>query len=311
MRLASTITDTVLMVEPVHFGFNPEAANSNSFMASDADLTAAEREQIQTQALREFRGLLTALREAGITVVAVEDTPLPATPDSIFPNNWFSTHSDGTLILYPMEALNRRLERRQDVISMLVQRYHYHCIMDFSPLEQEGIFLEGTGSLIFDRSHRIVYANQSSRMNSKALYDFARRLQMKPVVFTATRQDGSPIYHTNVMMALGEQTAVLCTEAIRNTDERQLVLDTLQQFRAVVIEISFEQMDQFAGNMLQVKNTRGERFWVLSSRAYQGLTPSQISCLQQDSTLIHAPLDTIERYGGGSARCMLAEIFTP
>jgi hypothetical protein len=324
------LAGTVLMVEPVRFGYNPQAAESNSFMQSDDALTNAERAHLNAQALEEFRGLHEALSCVGLKVIAVQDTPEPHTPDSIFPNNWLSTHEDGTIVLYPMEPQNRRLERRADIVSNLIDRCDYVRVLDLSPYERLGIYLEGTGSLVLDRVHGIAYANRSSRMNPRALEDFCQRTGYTSVMFTAQRADGTSIYHTNVLMAVGADTAVICSEAIADAAERASVLASLRQHHGVVVEISFAQMDDFAGNMLQLAapipsheyaqtdagSTNTEpplrRFWVMSSRAYHALTSEQQSLLQHDgSVLIHAPLAVIEQYGGGSARCMIAEVFVP
>ncbi len=305
------LTDTVLMIEPLRFGYNPEAAKSNSFMQSDVGLSAEQRERIANQAAKEFSGLEQMLCRHGITVITVQDTPDPYKPDSIFPNNWISLHDDGTIVLYPMEALNRREERRPDIISNLIDRLDYVRIHSLAPYERLGLYLEGTGSLVLDRVNRIAYANISSRMHPVVLEDFCQWMHFRAVTFTAYRANGSSIYHTNVMMALGADTAVICSESIPNAAERRAVLDALKANQTVLVEISSAQMEQFAGNMLQVRNAAGKRFWVMSSGAYTSLTTEQIRALEHDSTIIHTPLDTIERYGGGSARCMLAEVFKP
>lgn len=304
-------TNTVLMIAPVHFGFNPDAAETNSFMEADTGLSGEARQHIQSAARAEFMNFVEVLRAAGISVLTVEDSPQPHTPDSIFPNNWISTHDDGRIVLYPMEPENRRLERRADIVIDLANRFGFTKTEDLSDFEEKNIFLEGTGSLVLDRTNKIAYANRSSRMHSEALQDFVKRLGFTALEFTARRKDGGQIYHTNVMMAIGEGAAIICAEAIPNDKERQTVLDSLRKHQGVVVEITESQMDEFAGNMLHLRNSKGEKFWVMSSRAYNALTPEQISALQHNSSLLHAPLDVIERYGGGSARCMLAEIFAP
>jgi hypothetical protein len=306
------ITDTVLMIAPVGFGFNPDAAQSNSFMESDNALSQSEREAIQAAAAREFEEFANALRTAGVEVVEIADTPEPRTPDSIFPNNWISTHADGRIILYPMEPENRRLERRADIVVELANRFGYHSTLDLSPFEDDGVFLEGTGSLVLDRANGVAYANRSSRMHSEALQAFAKNAGFTPLEFTARRRRGGQIYHTNVLMAVGEDAAVVCAQCIPDLQEREAVLASLRRFQGTVVEISEEQMDNFAGNLLQVQNRSGERFWVMSARARAALLPEQIAALTASGAgIISAPLETIERYGGGSARCMLAEIFVP
>lgn len=303
------LTDTVLMIAPYRFGFNPDAAVTNSFMESDDGRSQQERENIAHAAEQEFAGFVALLRSHGIRVVDVKDTPEPFTPDSIFPNNWISTHSDGRVVLYPMEPANRRLERREDIIREVQRTGGQWKVEDLSVFERDGIFLEGTGSLVLDRSHQIVYANRSSRMHSLALKKFTETMNFVAVEFSSQRKNGGQIYHTNVMMSVGENTAVICDEVIRDSGERNAVLSALQARQKHVICITEAQMDEFAGNMLQMKNQEGQRFWIMSSRAYQSLLPEQIAILEHDSTILHTPLDVIERYGGGSARCMLAEIF--
>ncbi|MBD1210327.1 MAG: amidinotransferase [Ignavibacteria bacterium] len=304
-------THTVLMIAPVQFGFNPDAAETNSFMEADTGLSGEARQKIQAAAREEFMRFVEVLRKAGMNVITVEDTPVPHTPDSIFPNNWISTHDDGRIVLYPMEPENRRLERRADIVIDLANRFGFAKTEDLSGFEDNGIFLEGTGSLVLDRDNKIAYANRSSRMHSEALQDFAQRMGFTALEFTSRRKDGGQIYHTNVMMAVGDGASVICADVIPDAVERQAVLDSLRQHQRVVVEISEAQMDEFAGNMLHLRNSKGEKFWVMSSRAYNALTPEQIKALEHNSSLLHAPLDVIERYGGGSARCMLAEIFVP
>lgn len=304
-------TNTVLMIAPVQFGFNPDAAETNSFMEADTGLSGEARQKIQAAAREEFIRFVEVLRKAGMNVITVEDTPEPHTPDSIFPNNWISTHDDGRIVLYPMEPENRRLERRADIVIDLANRFGFAKTEDLSGFEDNGVFLEGTGSLVLDRDNKIAYANRSSRMHSEALQDFAQRMGFTALEFTSRRKDGGQIYHTNVMMAVGDGASVICADVIPDAGERQAVLDSLRKHQRVVVEISEAQMDEFAGNMLHLRNSNGEKFWVMSSRAYNALTPEQIKALEHNSSLLHAPLDAIERYGGGSARCMLAEIFVP
>ncbi|MCS6808982.1 MAG: arginine deiminase-related protein, partial [Bacteroidota bacterium] len=292
------------------FGFNPEAARTNSFMEDDSTLSSSERDTIHTRAHAEFTGFVEALRRAGITVVVIEDTPEPHKPDALFPNNWISFHDDGRIVLYPMEPPNRRLERREDIVTELSSRFGFTRIEDLSHFELQGIFLEGTGSLVLDRAHKLVYANRSSRMHTVALHEFTRRMGYTAIEFTARRSNGGEIYHTNVMMSVGDGIAVLCTEVIRDSQEREAVLASLRCHHAI-LEITEKQMDNFAGNILHVHNHNKERYWVMSSRAFHALDDAQKRLLERDSTILHIPLDTIERYGGGSARCMLAEIFTP
>jgi hypothetical protein len=304
------LTNTVMMIAPYRFGFNPDAADTNSFMQSDDGLSGDERGNIAQSAQQEFTGFAELLRKHGIRVLEFQDTPEPHTPDSIFPNNWISTHSDGRVVLYPMEPPNRRLERRTDIVSAVQRAGGLWKVEDLSHFEANDVFLEGTGSLVLDRANQIVYANRSSRMHSRALKEFAQIMNFVAIEFSSRRKDGGQIYHTNVMMAVGDETAVICSDVIQDAGERAAVLDSLKARHKYVVEISEEQMDEFAGNMLQVRNDAGEKFWVMSSRAHNALLPEQITALEHDSTLLHAPLDVIECYGGGSARCMLAEIFS-
>lgn len=280
-------------------------------MEADTGLSSEARQKVQAAAREEFMRFVEVLREAGITVMTVEDTAEPHTPDSIFPNNWISTHDDGRIVLYPMEPENRRLERRADIVIDLANHFGFAKTEDLSDFEDNGVFLEGTGSLVLDRDNKIVYANRSSRMHSEALQAFAKRMGYTAIEFASRRKDGGQIYHTNVMMAVGDGASVICADVIPDARERQAVLDSLRRHQGVVVEISEAQMDEFAGNMLHVRNSKGEKLWVMSSRAYNALTPEQIEALEHNSSLLHAPLDVIERYGGGSARCMLAEIFVP
>ena len=305
------ITNTVLMIAPVRFGFNPDAAETNSFMESDSSLSNAERENIQKAAHAEFMHFAETLRAAGITVHIVEDTAQPHTPDSIFPNNWISFHDDGRIVLYPMEPENRRLERRADIVVKMANEFGFQKTEDLSDFEDKGLFLEGTGSLVLDRVNKIAYANRSSRMHSEALRDFVQRMGYRALEFSSRRKDGGQIYHTNVIMALGDGAAVICSEVIADKQERALVLDSLRKHQGTVIEITEAQMDEFAGNMLHLRSKSGQKIWAMSTRAYNALLPEQKATLERDSLLVHAPLDVIERYGGGSARCMLAEIFVP
>lgn len=304
------LTNTVMMIAPHRFGFNPDAADTNSFMQSDDGLSGDERVRIAKAAQQEFAGFARLLRKHGIRVLEFQDTPEPHTPDSIFPNNWISTHSEGRVVLYPMEPPNRRLERREDIVVAVQRAGGLWKVEDLSYFEADEIFLEGTGSLVLDRTNQIVYANRSTRMHSLALKEFCRMMNFVAIEFSSRRKDGGQIHHTNVMMAVGDGAAVICSEVIQDAGERVSVLDSLKARHKHVVEISEAQMDEFAGNMLQVRNDAGEKYWVMSSRAHQALLPGQVRILEQDSTLIHAPLDVIERYGGGSARCMLAEIFS-
>jgi len=297
------------MIRPARFESNPLTAASNRFQGKS---TASPDEQ-QQAALREFDGLAAALRDAGIEVVVVEDTPEPHTPDSIFPNNWISMHADGRVVLYPMEAENRRAERRSDIIEQLHDTIGLQVteVVDLTAHEQAGHYLEGTGSMVLDRANRVAYACLSSRTHFDALGDFAQRMDYDVVAFDAVDSDGVPIYHTNVLMNVGEKLAVICDEAIRREDQREAVLARLRDTGHEVISLSYEQLNAFAGNMLELRNTDGERVTAMSQQAYDSLSPAQRERLAANGRIVRAPIDNIEQSAGGSVRCMLAEVHLP
>ncbi|RME98431.1 MAG: amidinotransferase [Bacteroidetes bacterium] len=302
------ITDTILMIRPAHFGFNVQTAGNNAFQRNDHKLKARE---MQAKAQQEFDAFVLKLREAGIQVIVVEDTPSPVKHDAVFPNNWFSTHQDGTLITYPMFSPMRRLERREDVVSRLFSKYQVCKIVRLEQREELERYLEGTGSMILDRSHRVVYACRSIRTDEGLLDEFALWMGYEKIIFEAYDKTGIPIYHTNVMMALGETFAVICLEAVTDAVQRRVLTDKLAATNKEIVAITHQQMTSFAGNMIQLLAQSGERILVMSTRAYESLTEEQIAQLGRHTQLLHSPLDTIETYGGGSARCMIAEIFLP
>lgn len=303
------LASTVMMVRPVRFESNPLTAASNRFQGND-DVPAAVQ---QARALEEFEGLVTVLRSAGIEVIDFDDTPEPHTPDSIFPNNWFSTHADGRIVLYPMEAENRRTERRMDIIEYLDHEAGRVVteVIDLSGHEANGHFLEGTGSMVLDRSNRIAYACVSSRTHLDPLGDFAQRMDYDVVAFDAVDSDGVPIYHTNVLMNIGEALAVICDEAIPRDDQRDAVLTRLRETGHEVISLDYRQLHAFAGNMLELRNDRGERVLAMSRQALENLDSGQRARLEANGRVVSAPIDTIETSAGGSVRCMLAEIHLP
>lgn len=298
-------TKHLLMIRPVNFKFNEQTAENNKFQQ------ASVQDDVHNQALIEFDGFVDILRKNGVDVTVVNDTVQPETPDSIFPNNWISFHDNGDIILYPMFSENRRAERRNDILETLKQRFEVANVTDLSTHEAQDIFLEGTGSLVLDRDYRTAYACLSLRTNKFALEKFCDATHYSSVTFDAVDQNNFPIYHTNVMMCIGDKFAVICLDSIPNPSERQSVIDSLSQHKKEIVEISFDQMNHFAGNMLQVKNNDGENLLVMSEQAYQSLTKAQITQLRQYCKLIYAPLYTIEQNGGGSARCMLAEVHLP
>lgn len=295
-------TDNILMIRPVHFGYNAQTAVNNAFQVVNND------GNVQSNALTEFDNFVTVLRQNKVTVTVIEDTPEPHTPDSIFPNNWVSFHSNGSVILYPMYAENRRLERKQHVLQTISENFVIERIIDLSHYEDQNIFLEGTGSMVLDRDKRIAYACISARTDKTVLEDFCDQAMYKPEVFKAVDQSGQPIYHTNVMMCVADKYVVICLDAIAITTEREHVTNTIKESGKAIVEITLDQMNHFAGNMLQVSNSDGEKLLVMSSQAFASLTKEQVNTLTNFNRILHSPLTTIEKNGGGSARCMMAEI---
>ena len=292
----------VLMVRPCSFGFNVQTASNNAFQRSGFESGA------QDAALREFDSFVALLRSHGITVDVIEDTPEPHTPDSIFPNNWFSTHSDGTLVLYPMFAPNRRLERKQNVMDHLIGTFDIRNIYDLTPYESKGKYLEGTGSMVIDREAGIVYACRSPRTDEDVLKEFCKLFDWDYFLFDAMDASGKAIYHTNVMMCVGTDLAVVCLESIRDLRVREEFLGLLG--KKDIVDISLEQMGSFAGNMLELQPF-GERrpLLVMSASARKSLRQEQLRMIESHCDMASPDLRIIEANGGGSARCMLAEIF--
>lgn len=299
-------TDTVLMIEPAAFGFNAETAQNNYFQVN------SENAETQNRALQEFNNFVEKLRRKGINVITMKDTLEPHTPDSIFPNNWISMHQDGTVVLYPMCAVNRRWERRNDILEILKRNFSVKEIIDFSAPENDGKFLEGTGSMIFDHDNKLAYGSVSLRLDEQLFREFCEKFGFEPVVFHSyqtANNERLPIYHTNVMMCVADQFVVICLDCIDDETERVNVVNAIVNSGKEIIEISESQMQRFAGNMLQLQNPEGKKFLVMSLSAYQSLTPEQISNIEKYSEIIYSDLETIETNGGGSARCMLAEVF--
>ncbi len=296
---------TVLMVRPAAFGFNSETAESNTFQRE----LKLSNEEILEQALIEFDGAVDLLRNHGIDVYVVEDSLIPTKPDAIFPNNWISFHENKTLVLYPMEALNRRCERRLEVVLQLQQKFNYTNVIDLSHFELQGKFLEGTGSIVFDHESKVAFAVLSSRTNEDVLKELCQRIGYKPFVFRAFDSNGHPVYHTNVVMCMGDDFVVICLKAIPDEESRADLLKEFAQLGKKVLEISLEQMNRFAGNMLLLKDRHGRNKLVLSETAFQSLAEAQVSFLKSRAELIRFQIPTVEFIGGGSARCMLAEVF--
>ncbi len=295
-------TNNILMIRPVHFGYNAQTAVNNAFQIAGND------KDVQQKALVEFDDFVTLLRSNGVNVIVVEDTPDPHTPDSIFPNNWVSFHSNGTVILYPMYAENRRLERKPHVLQAVKQQFSIDRFIDLSQYESQSIFLEGTGSMVLDRDRKIAYACISPRTNKKVLDDFCVQANYTSETFEAVDQNGLPIYHTNVMMCVADKYVVICLDTIHIAEERKHVIDTIKRTGKAIVEITMDQVNHFAGNMLQVADNNGEKILVMSSQAYESLTQEQVNILTSLNRILHSPLTTIEKNGGGSARCMMAEI---
>lgn len=299
------------MICPVAFRYNEQTAENNYYQKALSDLTP---ENAQIKARAEFDHFSAKLKANGINVITLEDKLIPDTPDSIFPNNWISFHEDGTMVLYPMFAQNRRLERRTDISDILGNDFEISRTIDLSFYENKGLFLEGTGSLILDRENKIAYTCISERTHPDVLADFCSQMNYREITFKASQHylnELLPIYHTNVMMSVGEEIAVVCTETIRNENEKSALLSSLKKTGKIVLEISEEQKNSFAGNMLQVKSENGKKIMVMSTQAYSSLREDQIDLILKTNQILHSPLDTIEACGGGSARCMMAEIFLP
>jgi hypothetical protein len=296
-------TSHILMIRPVNFSFNAETAVNNAFqVATEAETPA------QAEALKEFEDFVKVLRDNGVDVTVIDDTPEPYTPDSIFPNNWVSFHEQGLVCLYPMYAANRRLERKPGVLQQLGRSFRIGQTLDFTGYEQDGLFLEGTGSMVLDREYKIAYAGLSPRTDRNVLLDFCRQTGYTPEDFTAVDGMGQAIYHTNVMMCVADRYIVVCLDSLPDPLERKHLTGTIHSCNKDLIEISLDQMNSFAGNMLQIHNRQGEKLLVMSSRAYISLRPDQIATLSAYNRIIHSPLNAIETNGGGSARCMMAEI---
>ncbi|MBG8552005.1 citrulline utilization hydrolase CtlX [Hymenobacter guriensis] len=299
---------TVFMVRPARFGFNTETAESNYFQNA---IREASGEEIQRRARAEFDGVVAALRAHGVRVLVFEDTPAPHTPDSIFPNNWLTLHPDGRVLLYPMCAPNRRLERRPDILAALQEQFAVTEVIDLSGSERQNRFLEGTGSIIFDHLHRVAYACLSPRTDAALFQEVAQQLCYRAVAFHAHDAQGQEIYHTNVMMCVGARFAVVCLESIRNAAEQAVVVDSLTATGHEIIDISLAQVSRFAGNMLTLQPATARELLAMSQSAHDALTPAQRTTLAQYCDLLPLPIPTIETIGGGSARCMLAEVFLP
>jgi hypothetical protein len=298
-------TSHVLMIRPVNFNFNPETAVNNAFQSR------AGGEEAQDRALSEFDGFVNRLCGQGVDVTVVKDTALPYTPDSIFPNNWISFHADGTICLFPMYAVNRRQERKPDFLEAIAAKFRVTRKIDLSHYEKENLFLEGTGSMVLDRENKIAYACLSPRTNNTVLEDFCEKMGYTAIMFQGIDGKGLPIYHTNVMMCVADSFVVICLDLVPEKGEREKIIASMENTGKEIIDIGPDQMNHFAGNMLQLQNHKGEKLLVMSSQAYGSLREDQVRKLESYNRILHAPLDNIETNGGGSARCMIAEVFLP
>ena len=307
----SQTTNTILMIRPVNFRMNEQTAINNYFQ-EDLKMKNAE---INAKAQVEFDDFVEKLRAVGVNVIVEQDDKLMDTPDSIFPNNWVSFHENGDVGLYPMFAENRRKERRDEIFMRLEKEgYQINNIVDYASAEEEGVFLEGTGSLLLDRINSKAYCALSPRADEDLFIEFCEDFEYTPIVFTANQNvDGKrlAIYHTNVMMCLAELFSVICLDSIDDKKERKNVVKNLKQDGKAIIEISESQMHQFAGNMLQVKGKNDQRYLVMSKAAHDSLTPKQVADIEKFCPILSSSLETVETCGGGSARCMMAEVFLP
>jgi hypothetical protein len=305
-------TNSILMIRPVAFRMNEQTAVNNYYQKVLDDLLPAT---VNAKAQQEFDVFVEKLRAVGVDVTVIDDKENADTPDSIFPNNWISFHENGDVALYPMFAENRRLERREDILDTLEEKgFVIDNIMDYTSAEEDGFFLEGTGSLLLDRENGKAYCALSPRADEELMIEFCEDFEFTPVIFEAFQTvDGERklIYHTNVMMCIGETFAVICADSIDDKKERKMVLDSLKGDEKEIVLITEQQMNNFAGNMLEVKGRDDRRYLVMSTSAYQSLTKKQIAQLEEHVTILSSSLDTIEACGGGSARCMMAEIFLP
>ena len=293
----------ILMVRPFQFYFNQQTA-ANNFFQSNINI-----ENANELAIAEFDAMVERLRAQQINVKVIQDTKDPSTPDSIFPNNWISTHTNGTLCLYPMFAQNRRAERKLSVIEFLQANYKIENTLDLTDLEKEGIFLEGTGSMVLDHQNKLAYGCLSERLDKNAFYEWCDKMQFKAIAFKAVDDKTQPIYHTNVMMCMGNQFVVICLESIPNEQEKQIVLESFKKSNKEVIEISQDQLNHFAGNMLQIFDTNEKPHLIMSEQAHTSLDPAQVKSLEKYNPILPISIPTIEALGGGSTRCMMAEIY--
>jgi hypothetical protein len=299
-------SSVLMMVRPAHFGFNPETAENNYFQKK---IEAGDVDETAKQARDEFDSFVDVLRMNDIEVVVFEDTIAPKTPDAVFPNNWISFHEDGTVVTYPMFAKSRRPERRNDILQYFMDNYKVRECWDLGQYEEENQFLEGTGSMILDRASKIAYACKSERTNEQLFKEFCSRFEYKPILFNSNDASGQPIYHTNVIMCVGTGVVIVCLESVNDPNERRLLKESILASEKEIVEISLEQVHAFAGNMLQVENKKGELFIIMSRTALDALDHEQKEKIGSQANILAVQIPLIEQLGGGSARCMMAEVF--
>ncbi len=303
---SSQAASAVLMIRPKSFAFNDQTAATNAFQ-DNTEIDSG----IDKTALQEFDTMVDILRSNDIDVIVVEDTDQPEKPDAVFPNNWISFHPDGSVVLYPMLAENRRTERNIPVLRELEKQYKIEQLIDLTAFEKESKFLEGTGSIVFDYVNKLAYASRSARTNEEVLKSVCEKLGFQSVVFDAVDETGQAIYHTNVLMCVGSKFAIVCLDAIQQEDDQEKILDSFFRTGHKVIAISYKQMRLFAGNMMEVMSKSGEPFVLLSEKAFYTLLPGQLDALSKFAEPIPVKIPVIEQYGGGSVRCMVAGIFNP
>lgn len=305
------VTNTIVMIRPVQFRMNEQTA-VNNYYQEDAGISQEDANKIAKQ---EFENFVNALKKVGVDVIVIDDDPKNDTPDSIFPNNWVSFHENGDVGVYPMFAVNRRKERRPEILDFIETSGHeIHNIIDYTAAEEEEVFLEGTGSLVLDRVNKKAYCALSPRADEELFIEFCEDFEYTPVIFTAyqtVNEQRLPIYHTNVMMGIAETFAVVCLDCIDDKKERKNVINHLKADNKEIIAINEDQVNNFAGNMLQVVGSGDKRYLVMSTAAFKSLTKDQILKIEKHCSILHSDLNTIETLGGGSARCMMAEVFLP
>jgi hypothetical protein len=301
----SQAPSTILMVRPAAFGFNHQTADSNAFQQR----LVSDQIEIHKRALDEFNRMVDTLEAHDIHVIVADDSSIPEKPDAIFPNNWISFHHDGSVVLYPMLAENRRLERNFTFVELIKKQFSVKELVDLSGYEAQAKYLEGTGSIVFDYANRIAYANSSPRTDENVFIELCDQLKFKPILFDAVDESGTPIYHTNVLMCVGEKFVTVCLDAIKSDEDQEVLLNSFSKTGHQVIAISYSQMQSFAGNMIEVTARSGEPIVLMSETAFNSLLPGQLHGINKHAEVLPLSIPTIETFGGGSVRCMVAGIF--